>query len=278
MGARGCGPIHQRYNRHTTYICSCLQGVDLDVNTRWVDLPSETGRMAMFVAEPAGPGPYPGLAHFHVLPGINPNQQATAERIASEGYVVAIPDLYHRVSYRTSFSFPAGSEEARAVAATLTYFGKAMDSRIALNFLREHDLVDPQRLGVIGYCMGGTIAYLAAAFNKDVKAASVNYGPGLVAPPKPPASPVSPIDLAEWIDCPVLSLSASGDQLVPPADIEAAAARMAELGKSFEYHIYDDASVGHAFFTEDQERFYSEDAANWGWPLKLDFLAKHLKG
>ena len=234
--------------------------------------------MAVFVAEPVGVGPFPGLAHFHVLPGNNANQQATAERLASEGYVVAIPDLYHRLGYCTSFRFPAQADEARAAAATLTYYGKAADSRMALNFLREHDLVNPGRLGTIGYCMGGTIAYLAAAFNRDVKAAAVIYGPGLVAPPRGPDTPVSPMDLADWIDCPVLSLSASGDEPVPPADIEAAAARMAELGKEFEYHIYDDVSVGHAFFTEDQERFYSQDAANWGWPLKLDFLAKHLKG
>jgi carboxymethylenebutenolidase len=233
--------------------------------------------MSVFVAEPDGPGPFPGIAHFHVLPGIGQNQQDTAVRIASEGYVVAIPHLYHRLTDKTAFALPGDREEANAASRSLTYYGKAMDGRAALNFLRENDLVDPNRIGVIGYCMGGTIAYLNAAWNADVKAAVVCYGPGLVTEPKPPASPTSPIDLAEWVDCPVLSLSASGDPLVPPADVEAAAARMKELGKSFVHYIYQDDNVGHAFFTADRPDMFDEGAATWGWPLKLDFLAKHLK-
>ncbi len=250
----------------------------MDVKTEWVQVPSETGTMSVFVAEPVGPGSFPGIAHFHVLPGIGQNQQNTAARIASEGYVVAIPHLYHRLTEKRAFNLPDDREEANAASRSLTYYDKAMDGRMALNLLREHDLVDPNRIGVIGYCMGGTIAYLNAAFHSDVKAAVVCYGPGLVAEPKPPASPSSPIDLAEWIDCPVLSLSASGDPLVPRADIEAAAARMKELGKSFEHHIYEDDNVGHAFFTEDRPDLYHEGAASWGWPLKLDFLARNLKG
>ena len=248
-----------------------------NVNTRWMDVPSETGRMAVFVAEPAQAGSYPGLAYFHVLPGINEQHQAMATRLASEGYVVAMPDLYNRIGYRTSFAIPSQREEASAARAALTHYGLAADSRMALNLLREHPLVDASRLGVIGYCMGGTVAYLAAAFHADVRAAAVLYGPDIASIDPTPGKPVAPVELADRIGCPMLWLSASGDALVPPADVNKIAARMQELGKDFECHVLDDDMVGHAFFDEDVPRFYNAAASEWGWPIKLDFLRRHLQ-
>ena len=252
--------------------------MSMDIQTRWVDVPSETGRMAVFVAEPTGPGPFPGLAYFHVLPGINEQHRSMAARIASEGFVVAMPDLYNRMGYRTEFKPPAEREQAFAARRSLTYYGLAADSRMALNLLREHDRVDPERLGVIGYCLGGTVAYLAAAFHGDVRAAAVMYGPGLVSPEITPGVPVSPLELADRIKGPMLWLSARGDEIAPPSDAEAITARMEALGKTFECHIYEDPKVGHAFFDEDIAHFYDADAAAWGWPIKLDFLRRHLQG
>ena len=231
----------------------------------------------MFVAEPVEQATYPGLVHFHVLPGANEQHQAMAMRLAAEGYVVALPDLYNRISYRTSFALPDEREQAYAARKSLTFYGLAADSRTALNFLREHDNVDPSRLGVVGYCMGGTVAYLAAAFHSDVRAAAVLYGPDLVTPELSPGMPISPLELADRITCPMLWLSAAGDPLVPPAEAEVIRAKMASLGKSFESHIYDDPDVGHAFFDEDVPRFYNADAADWGWPIKLDFLRRTLQ-
>ena len=159
----------------------------------------------------------------------------------------------------------------------MTYFGFASDSRVVLNFLRESESVDPASLGVIGYCMGGAVAYLAAAFHCDVRAAAVLYGPDLVSPTISLGTPMSPLELADRITCPMLWLSASGDVLVPPSEVEAIAARMAEAGADFECHVYEDDDVGHAFFDEDVPRFYNAAAAAWGWPLQMDFLRRHLR-
>ncbi len=186
------------------------------VETRWIDATSETGKMAVFIAEPTGSGSYPGIAYCHALPGINQQHRSMAERIAAEGYVVAIPDLFNRISYRTEFRLPDERDRAQAARQSLTYFGLAIDTRLALNALREHERVDPTRLGVVGYCMGGTVAYLTAAVHGDVRAAAVMYGVGLVNPEITPAVPVRCLDLADWIDCPMLWLSARGDELVPP--------------------------------------------------------------
>ena len=249
----------------------------MEVNTRWVDLPSEAGRMAVFVAESDTAERLPGLVYFHVLPGLNAQHRSMAVRLAAEGYVVAAPDLYHRVGYRTEFDYPREREQAYEARQTISHFGLAADSRVALNYLREHPGVAVEHLGVIGFCMGGTVAYLTAALNRDVRATAAVYGTGIVRNEPSPRTPISPLELSEGITGPVLWISARGDQLVTPEDADAFGRRMSELGKPFESHIYDDESAGHAFFDEDIPEFYHAAAAEWGWPLIVNFLARHLQ-
>ena len=68
--------------------------------------------MAVFVAEPDTAERLPGLVYFHVLPGLNAQHRSMAVHLAAEGYVVAAPDLYHRVGYRTEFDYPREREQA----------------------------------------------------------------------------------------------------------------------------------------------------------------------
>ena len=91
----------------------------IQVETRWIDATSEAGKMAIFIAEPTGSGPYPGIAYCHALPGINQQHRSMAERIAAEGYVVAIPDLFNRISYRTEFRLPDERDQAQAARQSL---------------------------------------------------------------------------------------------------------------------------------------------------------------
>lgn len=250
----------------------------MDVSTRWVDVPSENGKMAIFVAEPVEPGHYPGLAYFHVVLGINEQHRSIAERLASEGYVVAMPDLYHRLSYRTEFKWPEEREQAADARRTQTDFGFAVDSRMALNLLRELPNVDSARLGTIGYCGGGTVAFLAGCLHPDVRAVLSMYGPGLSSMETTPARPVPPMLLAQGLKGPVLSVSGAADQRPSPAEVKVNAAIMEKLGKSFEYHIWDgDPPAGHAFFDADIADRHNAAAVEWAWPIKLDFLKRNLK-
>ncbi len=248
------------------------------VTSRWVDVPSENGNMAVFVAEPEEPGVYPGLAYFHVILGINEQHRSIAERLASEGYVVAMPDLYHRIGYRTEFKWPEQREDAFKASGARTYYGIAADSRLALNLLRELPNVDPQRLGTIGYCGGGTVAFLTGCFHKDVKAVISMYGSNLASLETTSGRPVPPLQLAENLEAAVLSISGDADRNPSPADIKVAAATFEKLGKPFEYHIWDgDPPAGHAFFDADIPDFHNPAAVEWAWPIKLDFLKRHLR-
>ena len=250
----------------------------MEVSTSWVDLPGEAGKMALFVAEPQEPGPHPGIVYFHPIMGINETTRQTAERIASEGFVVVVPNMYHRVGYRVEYVWPQDMQVSFKSAATLNFYGMAADSRVALNFLKERPNVAPDRVGVIGYCMGGTIAFLAACFHRDIAAAAVIYASHLDTTEVSPGRPVPPLHLAGNIQAPMLSISGNGDNNPAPADIKIIAATMEKLGKSFEHHIWEgDPPAGHAFFAEDLPERYNEAAAQWGWPIKLDFLKKHLQ-
>ena len=76
----------------------------------------------------------------------------------------------------------------------------------------------------------------------------------------------------------MLSISGGADQRPSPADIKVAAATMEKLGKSFEYHIWEgDPPAGHAFFDADIPDRHNAAAVEWAWPIKLDFLRRHLK-
>ena len=126
--------------------------------------------------------------------------------------------------------------------------------------------------------MGGMVAYLTAALNRDVRASAVIYGTGIARTEPSPRTPITPLELAEGISGPMLWMAASGDLVVPPGDTEAFRQKMSELGKPFECHVYDDDNVGHAFFDEDIPEFFDAGAAAWGWPLIVEFLTRRLQG
>ena len=250
----------------------------MEVKTSWVDLPSEAGRMAMFVAEPASGEANPGIAYFHGVLGMNAQHQKIATQLASHGFVVTAPDLYHRLGYRLTYEFPEQRPEATKARQTLSYWGLAADSRQALNFLRENNRVATDALGIVGYCMGGRMAYLATCFNGDVKAAGLMYPSDITVAAVTPEYPVPPLALANRLPCPVLLLSGSADANPSPADVQVIAAVLDKEGVEFEYHIWDgDPPAGHGFFDEDLPVGNSAAVA-WAWPLKLSFFDRFLRG
>lgn len=141
--------------------------------TRTVDLShlsAERGgsrRLCAYVARPTGEGPWPGVVMVMEIFGVNDDMRAHAERIASWGYVVVVPDLY------------ADGGARRCLAATMrslvTGRGRALvDIETGRRWLLEQPDVDGG-IGIIGFCMGGGFALLTCDRDRyDV--ASVNYG------------------------------------------------------------------------------------------------------
>jgi carboxymethylenebutenolidase len=144
------------------------------------------------------------------------------------------------------------------------------DVNATVDFLLGHRSVDTEWLGIIGFCMGGRVAYLMAAVHPHFKAAVDYYGGNIMVPwGEGPA----PIDRTAEIHCPLLGLFGEEDANPSPADMRKLDAELTKHGKVHEFHAYPGA--GHAFMNKRGER-YRADADRDSWPKTLAFFAKHL--
>jgi carboxymethylenebutenolidase len=197
-------------------------------HTQWITLTS--GFDAYLALPPAGRGP--GLVLFQEIFGVNPHIRAVAEQYALDGFVVLAPDLFWRQAPRVELAYE-GEDRQRAFGLMQTYSSERarQDIRTAVESLRSRAEVSAQLCGAIGYCMGGRLAYLAAA-DAGVDAAVAYYGGGIQGM----------LDRAGAIRCPVQFHYAGRDDHIPPAAVEAVRAAMA--GRAHEMHVYPAAMHG----------------------------------
>ena len=135
-----------------------------------IEVPTADGRaMPAFFAQPTGDAPQPGLLLIHEIFGLTPEIRAVAVRMAERGYACLAPDLYHRGGARALCI-------ARAMAALRRGEGDAFgDLEAARTWLTGQPGVIGERVGVMGFCMGGGFAVLVAA-RGPFAAAGVWYG------------------------------------------------------------------------------------------------------
>src|SRR5262245_1406454 len=133
----------------------------MDVSNSTVQLNTSDGRMDAYVAQPKQPGSYPAVVVIQEAFGVNDHMRTVTDRIAAEGYVAIAPDIYHRETERV---IPF-SDMAKALATLQRVQDpKAMeDVGAAIAHLKSQTNVKSGTIGVVGFCMGGRLTYLAAA-------------------------------------------------------------------------------------------------------------------
>jgi carboxymethylenebutenolidase len=144
-------------------------------NTQWIDIaPGFAGYLAL---PPAGHGP--GLVLWQEIFGVNAHIQAVAEQYALDGFVVLAPDIFWRQSPRVQLGYD-GADRTQAMALMQGYAPPDALADIAASVaaLRARPEVGGRKVGSIGYCLGGRLAYLTAA-TTDVDAAVAFYGGGI---------------------------------------------------------------------------------------------------
>jgi carboxymethylenebutenolidase len=189
--------------------------------------------------------------------GLVPHIKDVCDRFAAEGFVALAPDLYHGKS-------ATSPDEAGKMMMALDIDRAEKDLRGAIKFLLDHTAVAGDRVGTVGFCMGGALSLYAASKNEQVGACVVFYG---VHPKVKP-------DL-ENLRAPVLGLFAERDKSVPPASVRDLEGRLNELGKPNEMHIYPDAD--HAFFNDTRPEVYKADAARDAWQRTINFFRTNLR-
>jgi len=231
----------------------------------WESIKVAGDDMRLYVSVPSGTGPFPAVVVIQHQGGVDAFVEEMTERIASAGYVGVAPDLYHRDA-------PDCQDDAPTRRARLRDVPVMADVNATVDFLRGHHHVDGERIGIVGFCMGGRVAYLMAAANPHFKAAVAYYGGNIMAPwGEGPA----PIDRTAEIHCPVLGLFGEDDANPSPADMRRLDAELSKHAKVHEFHSYPGA--GHAFMNSRGERYQAE-ADRDSWPKTLAFFAKHLTG
>ncbi len=223
-----------------------------------------------YSARPLGPGPYPGVAVIHHMPGFDAATKEITRTFAVNGYSALCPNLH----YREGPSL-LPSDAAAAVRAA----GGVPDDRCvgdiggALRSLRAMPNSNG-RAAVVGYCSGGRQAYLVAC-SLPVDAAVDCYGGRVVASPDELSErqPVAPIDLTPNLSGPLLGLFGAEDRNPSPDQVRQIESACRQHAKTYEFHSYPDA--GHAFFSVDRPSYRVEAAVD-GWQRIWDWFATHL--
>ena len=248
---------------------------------RWETLGSGDDAMRVFVGLPDGDGPHPGIVVAQNAGGVSEYIEQVVRDLVDAGYVAVAPDLYHRqhdTILEDVAKLPVGHPDR--IPMTLSKAFKLTDDEVLADIDAASDLLRPlsevrsDRLGIIGFCMGGRVAFLAPAQGRDFQAAAMYYGAGITM-----ARGDNPAALAgaRNIGCPLIGFFGDDDQQPAPADREAIAEELTKQGKAFEFHHY--AGAGHAFMEEDNPTLpgvYRPEAAKDAWAKTLVFFSTHL--
>ncbi len=229
-----------------------------------------------YLARPRDPhpaGPAAGMIVIHEAGGLNDHIHDVANRIANLGYVALAVDLYTREGGPP----PAGDMQAIMKRLFAMSDARALgDLEGAADFLRAREDVS-ERVGCIGFCMGGRYTLLFACASDRLNAAVDCWG-GFIDKATPqerstPERPTPPLELAERLGCPLLGAIGAEDTNPSPELGEALRERAAASGQEVKVDIYDGA--GHAFFA-DYRPTYRPAPAEALWAEVVRFLARHL--
>jgi carboxymethylenebutenolidase len=152
----------------------------MTVDTEYVDIPLPGSPMRAFVAAPRAQGQYPGIWCYSDIFQLTPPTLRTCVRLAGYGFVVTAPEIYRRIEAPgTVIPFDdAGRIRGQQDAAKTPVAHFDADCRAGLDWLSNFAKVAPGKIGVVGFCIGGHLAF-RAAFQHDVRATVCYYGTGI---------------------------------------------------------------------------------------------------
>jgi carboxymethylenebutenolidase len=248
-----------------------VQSVDLTVS-------SPGGPIPTVLSRPAEDGVYPAIVLGTEAWGITQFVRDTAERLASSGFVCAVPDFLRGEGLGDD-----NHDDFAAIMATLDAldFRRATEDLFATaGYLRDLPYVDGERIGTWGYCTGATMAMLFACLSRDVKGAALFYPSQPVFETLDAKKPAHPIDLLWNAHCPMLIMYGDEDPTMPPDRLEELRRRIGMWDLDCTIKIYPGAP--HVFSTHyidpQGNDSYRAEADQDSWATALDFIRKHVAG
>ena len=214
---------------------------------------SDNFQLGGYRAEPAT-APRAAVVVIQEIFGVNHHIRAVCDRLAGEGYVAIAPSIFDRVerNFQCGYS-PEEVAVARKFVANPDWAAMLRDTQAAIDAVKN---VGP--VGIIGFCLGGSVAFAAATKLSGLSAAIGYYGGAIVrfADDKPKV--------------PTQLHFGEKDAGIPLADVETIRTKRPDV----EIHVYPGAQHG---FHCDERASYDKTSADIAWPRSLAFFAKHLK-
>lgn len=220
-----------------------------------VDFSSDGSNAQGYLSSPDS-GSGPGVIVIQEWWGLVDHIKAVADRFAAEGFVALAPDLYRGDS-------TTSPDEAGRLMMALDIERATADLGGAVGYLLGLGGVSSEKVGTVGFCMGGQLALAAACKNAQIGACVDFYG----------VHPNVTLDFSS-LEAPVLGLFGDQDGFVTPEAARKLEHDLEQAGKRTSFHTYPGAD--HAFFNDSRPDVYNQEAANDAWKRTLSFFRQHL--
>ncbi len=212
--------------------------------------------VSAYLSIPEEKDTFPAVILIHEWWGLNDWMKQNARSFAKRGYVTLAIDLYRG----NSTTLP---DEAHELMRGLPEDRVLRDLKAAFQYMKQQKKVEPTKIGIVGWCMGGGYSLTAAVNIPELAACVICYG-----------RLVTDSTAIKSISCPVLGIFGDADRGIFPKDVKEFETLAQSLGKNVQTILYPNAR--HAFMNPNNESGYSVNAASEAWKRIFDFIDKSL--
>ncbi|WP_373531561.1 dienelactone hydrolase family protein [Vampirovibrio sp.] len=239
----------------------------------WVSLDVKGEPMQAYMARPQGEGPWPAVVVLMEIFGVNAHIQDVTQRIAAEGYVAIAPNYYHRTTQNMELGYTqADATTGFSHKEQTTRAGLLDDLQATIEFLKQQPTVGAShKMGCIGFCFGGHVAFIAATL-PEISATAAFY-PGGVATSSPGGGEPT-VESVGDIHGQMLCLFGMEDPLIPAEDNQRIEQALKAANRRYEVIRY--ANTGHGFFCN-QRADFDPSAAEDAWMRVRTLFSTALK-
>lgn len=225
--------------------------------------------MPVYEARPAAGSGHPIIVVISEIWGVHEYIRDSTRRFAKAGFYAVAPELFKReggVAHIPNIPDILKIVLAQKREQTLG------DLKAAADWAKTRPGVKTDRIGVTGWCWGGSTTIQVAATNPDMKAAVAWYGPP-ARPYQGASGPVTGFDVAKDIKIPFLGLFGEKDTNPKPEDVERFGTMLKQHNAKTEIHMF---PAGHGFHA-DYRQSYDKESAEKAWKMCVDFFNKNVK-
>jgi carboxymethylenebutenolidase len=226
------------------------------VHIEYSDIAVDNSPLRMFVAAPKTEGKYPGIILYSDIFQLTGPMLRACQRLAGYGFVVAAPEIYHRIEPPGSVLLfdDAGRTRGLEDAGKTAVAEFDRDCRAVLDYLGQHPFVAPGKLGAGGFCIGGHLSF-RAALQPDVRATVCFYGTGIHDGKLGKDADAGSLQRASEIKGELLMIFGEADPHVPKDGREKIRGALQQAGVKYRVKLY---PAEHAFMRDEGPRYDPE--------------------